>query len=118
MLGREKWANHTLLFPATSVPPSDAMLTLRIGTSSAGTCCTGYYISLDPIRNDCTTYEFMSTAVLPKIPNLHASILVTRYQFALIRMDHDIVDRRAVIVVALYAGRPRTAASAQVFTEE
>lgn len=68
---------------------------------------------MDGIRNisfslnpkSAKTYQLMGTAVFTQIPYLYASILIAGYQFSLIRMYHDIVDGRAVVVVALYASR-------------
>ncbi len=48
----------------------------------------------------------MSTCILSKVPVLHATRLITRDEFALVRVDDHVVDRSVVCVISLDLGRP------------
>jgi len=94
---------RTRSFPATNVAPSEAIVTLRIATSSSGT----YPLNSAPacaVRE--RTNELMSTCILSKVPDLHATRLITRDEFALVRVDDHVVDRSVVCVISLDLGRP------------
>lgn len=49
----------------------------------------------------------MGTAVFTQIPYLDTSVLITRDQLSLIRMDYDVVNRGSVVVIALYTSRAK-----------
>lgn len=44
----------------------------------------------------------MTALILAQIPDPHVPAAITAYQLPLVRMDHHIIDRHAVHIVALY----------------
>jgi len=73
-----------LLFPATRHDPSEAILTDRMGISPWGACD-----------------QFEGAGILREVPLLDAASLVTRNEFALVRVYTNIVDWRTIIVAAV-----------------
>ena len=49
-------------------------------------------------------HEFMCTGIIRQIPDLDGPRLIAAYQFALIRMDDNVVDGGVMQVIPLYLG--------------
>lgn len=49
----------------------------------------------------------MAALVLAQVPNAHVAATITADKLALIRVDHDVVDRHAMCVIPLNVAAPR-----------
>ena len=92
-----------MLFPATSIDPSEAIVTDRIGTSASGTCAdthTTNGLSRVSIRRvddhvqmqRVWTDQLVRARVLCEIPDLYTPVLVAADELPLIWMDHHVID--------------------------